>query len=507
MDVKPMTLEMRGICKSFGANEVLKQVDFQIQGGEICALLGENGAGKSTLMNILGGVLSADQGTILIDEAPVQFHTPSDSLKAGVAFIHQELSLINDLAIFENMFINRELKKKSGLLDVGQMVTKTQEVFTRLDLDLDPRTMVRDLDASYKQIVEIARAMMMDASIIIMDEPTTALTDPEIERVFDMMRMLRRQGVGIIFISHKLREVMEVCDRYTVLRDGNMVASGSVSEVTTHDLARFMVGHDVRTESLRQSHEVGGEILRGEALSDGHNFRDVSFTVRAGEVLGVTGLLGDGRSELFQAIFGAAPYSGDLFVEGKPVKVTSTPQAIELGIGYVPRNRKENGIIKDMTILENGSIVTWPRLARLGIIDQARQRAEFDRQAAGLHIKYGRRSDLITSLSGGNQQKVVLAKWLSAGPKVLVLDNPTQGVDVGAKEEIYDIILRLAKEGVAVVVLSSEAQEIIRLCDRTLVMYHGIIQGELVGDAMNEQTIMHMATGGTAAGSDMVMEE
>ena len=244
-----MTLEMRGICKSFGSNDVLKHVDFSIQGGEICALLGENGAGKSTLMNILGGVLPADRGEIVIDGTPVHFRTPSDSLSAGVAFIHQELSLINDLAIYQNMFIGRELKTKYGLLDAKAMIRKTQEVFDRLELNLDPRTMVRELDASYKQIVEISRAMMMEASLIIMDEPTTSLTDPEIERVFDMMRMLQKQNVAIVFISHKLKEVMEVCNRYTVLRDGNMVAAGPVAEVTTADLARFMVGHDVRTRT------------------------------------------------------------------------------------------------------------------------------------------------------------------------------------------------------------------------------------------------------------------
>ena len=327
-----MTLEMRGICKSFGSNDVLKHVDFSIQGGEICALLGENGAGKSTLMNILGGVLPADRGEIVIDGAAVHFRTPSDSLSAGVAFIHQELSLINDLAIYENMFIGRELKTKYGLLDAKTMIQKTQEVFDRLELHLDPRTMVRELDASYKQIVEISRAMMMEASLIIMDEPTTSLTDPEIERVFDMMRMLQKQNVAIVFISHKLKEVMEVCNRYTVLRDGNMVAAGPVAEVTTADLARFMVGHDVRTENLHQDKELGGEILRGEGLGDGAHFRDISFTVHAGEVLGVTGLLGDGRSELFQAVFGDLPYTGQLFMEGQPVKVTSTPQAIRLGM-------------------------------------------------------------------------------------------------------------------------------------------------------------------------------
>ena len=495
-----MNLEMRGIYKSFGANDVLKNVDFTLGQGEICALLGENGAGKSTLMNILGGVLPADSGTISLDGKAVQFHSPAESLHAGVAFIHQELSLINDLAIYENMFIGRELKQKNGLLDAKKMIAETQAVFDKLDLHLEPRTMVRDLDASYKQIVEISRAMMMEASIIIMDEPTTSLTDPEIERVFEMMRMLKKHGVGIIFISHKLKEVMEICDRFTVLRDGNMVQSGPVAEVTTDDLARYMVGHDVRTEALQRDGTATHEVLRGEGLSDGRFFRDVSFSVRAGEVLGVTGLLGDGRSELFQAVFGAGSYTGQVFVEGKPVKVTSTPQAISLGIGYVPRNRKENGIIKDMDIVENGSMVTLPRLSRRGIIDRVRRDKEFDAQREDLHIKMGARTDLITSLSGGNQQKVVLAKWLSAGPKVLIMDNPTQGVDVGAKEEIYDIILRLAKEGVAVVVLSSEAQEIIRVCDRALVMYHGEIQGEVSGAEMNEQKIMHLATGGALSG-------
>ena len=493
-----MTLEMRGICKSFGADDVLKQVDFSLNGGEICALLGENGAGKSTLMNILGGVLPADQGEIRIDGTPVHFHAPVDSLHAGVSFIHQELSLINDLAIYENMYIGRELKTGSGLLDARTMIRNTQEIFDRLGLALDPKAMVRDLDASYKQIVEISRAMMMQASLIIMDEPTTSLTDPEIERVFDMMRTLKNQGVAIIFISHKLKEVMEICDRYTVLRDGNMVAAGPVSEITTEDLARFMVGHDVRTENLRQSRTYGPEILRGEHLEDDAHFHDVSFSVRAGEVLGVTGLLGDGRSELFQAVFGAGPYRGQLWVEGEPVKIANTRHAIKLGIGYVPRNRKENGIIKDMDIVENGSLVTLSRLSKGGLLNLAQRDAEFEQQMRSLRIKMGKKTDPITSLSGGNQQKVVLAKWLSAQPKVLILDNPTQGVDVGAKEEIYDIILRLAADGVAVIVLSSEAQEIIRVCDRTLVMYHGAIRGDISGADMNEQTIMHIATGGAA---------
>lgn len=491
-----MKLEMRGIWKAFGANVVLKNVSFSLQGGEICALLGENGAGKSTLMNILGGVLPADSGEILIDDAPVIFHNPAESLHAGIAFIHQELNLINDLAVYENLFLGREINQKSGLLDAERMIRETQAVFDRMGLEMDPKVMVRDLDASYKQIVEISRALMMNASIIIMDEPTSSLTVTEIERVFEMMRVLRDQGVGIVFISHKLKEVVQICDRYTILRDGAMVAEGRVADVTTDDLARFMVGHDIRTMDLQRQRDTAHEVLRVEGLSDGNFFHNINFSMRAGEVLGITGLLGDGRTELFLSILGAGTdYTGQVYLEGKPIKMHHTTQALVLGIGYLPRNRKENGIIKDMNILENGSIVTWPLISKFGFINHLLQNKTFDAQVTDLRIKMERKDDPITSLSGGNQQKVVLAKWLSTQPKLLVLDNPTQGVDVGAKEEIYDIILNLADKGVAIIVLSSEAQEVTRVCDRALVMYHGAIQGELAGKAMNEHNIMRLATG------------
>ncbi len=492
-----MTLEMQGISKSFGANDVLRKIDFSISGGEITALLGENGAGKSTLMNILGGVLPADSGTIRLDGKQVQFRTPADSLSAGIAFIHQELNLVNDLAVYENMFIGRELKKKGGWLDAKSMCEKCSAIFERMDIQLDPRTMVRELDASYKQIVEIARALLMEASIIIMDEPTTSLTDPEIQRVFDMMRTLQKQGVAIVFISHKLREVMEICTRYTVLRDGVVVAGGQVADTSVDELAQHMVGHEVRTESLRTQRELGDEVLSTVGLSQEGGFQNISFSVRSGEILGFTGLLGDGRSELFQTVFGSGgKYTGEIRVAGKAVSITSTRKAMSLGIGYVPRNRKENGIIADMNILENGSIVTWPRSKKACLLDWKKIRTDFTLRADGLRIKMDDDKNLIGSLSGGNQQKVVLAKWLGADPRVLIFDNPTQGVDVGAKEDIYDIILELAAQGVAIVVLSSEAQEVIRLCDRTLVMYHGRVQGELRGEKMTEQEIMRLATGG-----------
>ena len=492
-----MNLSMKGIVKSFGANDVLRQVDFSLQAGEICALLGENGAGKSTLMNILGGVLEPDRGQIMLDGREVSFHSPAQSLNAGIAFIHQELNLINDLPVYENMFIGREIKKAGGLIDHKEELKQTRELFARMDIQIDPAAQVASLDASYKQIVEISRALMMKASVIIMDEPTTSLTDPEIERVFDMLRTLKKQQVGVIFISHKLREVMEICDRYVVLRDGVVVSNGNVKDTTIAKIAHDMVGHDVRTEALAQSGQIGKEILRLEKLTQEPHYRNISLTVHAGEVLGVTGLLGDGRSELFRTVFGdGGKYQGQIYLEGKPVHMKSVPQALKLGVGYLPRNRKENAIIKDMNILDNGSIVTLEKITKLGLISRKKQLENFDRQRKDLQIKMESPFDMIGSLSGGNQQKVVLAKWLSTDPKLLILDNPTQGVDVGAKEEIYDIILNLARQGVAVVVLSNEAQEIIRVCGRALVMYHGDIRDEVSGETMNESNIMRLATGG-----------
>ncbi|WP_391558844.1 sugar ABC transporter ATP-binding protein [Robertmurraya sp.] len=492
-----MIIKMKEITKSFGSNEVLKQVTFTIEGGDICALLGENGAGKSTLMNILGGVHQMDSGTISIHGEQVEFSHPKQSQEAGIAFIHQELNLINDLPIYENMFLGRELLTKRGRLDLEKMYQETLKMFQKMKIDLDPNTMVRDLDSSYKQIVEICRAMMTNASIIIMDEPTTSLTDQETERVFEMMKTLRDHQVGIIFISHKLNEVMQVCNRYVVLRDGHLVADGNVSEVTIPCLARLMVGYEVRSESLRRKKQLGDEILRVEGLTSVPFFKDIHFSIKVGEIVGVTGLLGDGRSELFQSIFGANQItSGQMFLHGKLVKITSPAQALEEGIAYLPRNRKENAILKDMDIFENASIVTWPTFAKHGVINIKKHEKTFAEQRNALKLKMGNLTDNITSLSGGNQQKVVLAKWLAANPKLLILDNPTQGVDVGAKEDIYDIILQLAEQNIAIVVLSSEAQEIMRVCDRSLVMYHGVIQGEVTGEKMNEHNIMTLATGG-----------
>ncbi len=498
-----MAISMQGICKAFDANMVLHDAGFSVADGEIRALIGENGAGKTTLMNILGGVLHADKGTIQVNGKPVQFHTPKESLDAGISFIHQELNLVNDLMVYENLFIGREIKRRSGLLDALEMRRQAQAVLESVGIELNPCANVRDLDASYKQVVEILRALLMKARIIIMDEPTTSLTDLEIRRVFAMMRQVKAQGVSIIFISHKLGEVLEICDTFTVLRDGRVVAEGATDGILEVDLARHMVGHDVRTESLHKERGHGEVVLQAERLALGRKFRNVNFSLRGGEILGFTGLLGDGRSALFQAIFtGAKGMTGTLLVKGASAHVQNTTQAMRLGIGYVPRNRKENGIVKDMSVLENASLVTIRQLTRHGLIDHPRERAICDEQVKDFQIKVQSVDLPIGSLSGGNQQKVVLAKWLAASPQIMIFDNPTQGVDVGAKEEIYSIIGKLADAGVAVVILSSEAQEIIRICERALVMFAGEIRGELTGEAMNEHNIMVLATGGSLAASN-----
>ncbi|MBQ5771265.1 MAG: sugar ABC transporter ATP-binding protein, partial [Clostridia bacterium] len=338
-----MSLTMKGIEKAFDSNIVLKGVDLTLEKGEIRALIGENGAGKSTLMNILGGVIPADKGEISIDGQVKKFLSPRDSMNAGIAFIHQELNLVTDLSIYENLFIGRE--KKNGLfLDRKFMIREAEKVLKRMNVDLDPRTMVHTLDASYKQIIEIARALLMESTTIIMDEPTTSLTEVEIERVFNMMRTLKSQGVSIIFISHKLPEILTICDTFSVLRDGVLVLSGNVEDATEASLARAMIGHDVRTEKLSRNASITTEALSVHNLSSGRAFKNISFTLKKGEILGFTGLLGDGRSELFQTVFGANPdYTGEIRVKGKPVKMRNTRNAYKSGIGYVPRDRKENG--------------------------------------------------------------------------------------------------------------------------------------------------------------------
>lgn len=489
-------VEMKDIYKSFGTNDVLKGVDFILEKGSIHALLGENGAGKSTLMNILGGLLNADIGTITVTGEAVAVNPQIIDEKIG--FVHQELSLVNDLNIFENLFLGNEIKK-GIFLDKKTMCEQAQATLDRMGVDIDPYTMVSELSPSYKQIVEIARAMMKNAEVIIMDEPTTSLTDVEIEKIFEVMGTLKKQGISLIFISHKLNEVIDICDSYTILRDGNLVAKGAVTKETTEkELSTHMVGAEVQTSGIYEKREIGDVVLELKGMSRPREYQDVDMYVKKGEIVGVTGLMGDGRTELFASVAGANyPYEGSVFINGEEVAMKKTSLAKVNKVGYVPKNRKENAIIKDLSVEENLVLPIMKSISRAGLINAVQKKELVSGYVKKLNIKVSDTTNMITSLSGGNQQKVVLSKVLSTNPEIIILDNPTQGVDIGAKMEIYRLIVELAKQGLSFIILSSEIPELQRVCDRAYVMFHGQIKQEFAREALTEENIMLVATGGT----------
>jgi ribose transport system ATP-binding protein len=487
-------LHLTDIAVSYGPVTVLHGVDLLVQPGEIHALLGENGAGKSTLMNVLGGLVPPRRGHIAIDGVACDIRSPREAQRAGVAFIHQELNLVNDLSVWENLFLGRELQRW-GVRKAAAMRERAHGVLQRLGLTLSPDTAVGTLDAAHKQFVEIARALLFDARIVIMDEPTTALTEHEVERLFGCMRQLREHGVSMVYISHKLREVIRVCDRCTVLRDGRVVLTTAVSDVDEHRLADAMVGAALAARSAPQALPRGAPLLEVQGLV-APGVHGVGFTLHAHEVLGITGLAGDGRAELIDALCGELPLQAGTVRIGGAARAPRHPrEALRQGLGLIPRNRKENSILGDLSIEHNQSISALPKLARWGWIARRAERAQARAAQERLRIKLHRLEDPITSLSGGNQQKVIVAKWLATGAPVLVLDNPTQGIDVGAKAEIYPLIRALASEGKAVLVSSSEVAELQQVCDRVLVFYRGRIVAQLANADVDEDTVMRCATG------------
>lgn len=495
-------LNMEDIIKKYGPVQVLKNVNLRVKKGDIHALLGENGAGKSTLMNVLGGVTECDGGRIYIDGSEVKFHKPLDSQEKGIAFIHQELNVVNDLAVYENMFLGYELHNKFRMLDAREMCRQTEKVFERMNVSVNPKAMVRDLQASYKQIIEIGRAILRDAQIIIMDEPTTSLTEPEVKNVFRVMKKLSETGTTIIFISHKLGEVVDFCDAYTVLRNGENVKEGRIEEngvkISTEEIAKHMVGRDVLGVQVYEEHKIGQRILEVKNVNVDRKLKDISFDLHRGEILGFTGLLGDGKEELARVLFGdLKKKSGHIFKDGKEIHFTSPAQAKNAKIGYLPDNRKENAIIKDLSVKENMTIVTLSEFCKRTKLNHKLEKKMALEYKDALNIKVENLENKITSLSGGNQQKVVLAKWMHANPDIMILSNPTQGVDVGAKNEIYSLIYKMAQSGTGVIVMSGEAEEVMKICDRTIIMYHGEIRGELSRAEVSQDSIMILSTGGS----------
>ena len=486
-------LEMKNISKAFGGTKALIGVDFTVADGEIHALLGENGAGKSTLMNILTGVIQSDKGTIIFDANWYPHPTINQMEAAGIAFVHQELNVVNDLTVFENIFLNKELKNKLGLLDKKRMISETNELFEKLGVEIDAKIMVSELKTSEKQLLEISRALHEDAKLLILDEPTTALSTKEVEHLFTILKRLKAHGKSFIFISHKMPEVLEIADRFTVLRNGEYITSGSLNEITPHEIASFMVGEQYVDKDIYESRQLGEEIIKLEKFS-GHGFKGIDLSVKKGEILAFTGLAGSGASELMQTMFGVLPMiSGDIKVNGKVIN-GSISTFMKSGIAMLPSNRKENSVIPDMDILENTYIAEHTLSSKRPLIAKKKEIKKYEKLKNMLWIKAQSYDDPINSLSGGNQQKIFLARWLNTDADILLFDNPTQGVDVGAKAEIYRLILEFAQQGKTVILNTLEIPEIKKVSDRCVVFYEGRIQTILSHDKINEHDVMLYST-------------
>lgn len=491
-----MLLEMKNITKHFGPVVALNNVSLTVGDAEIHGLLGENGAGKSTLMNILAGTYPATSGEIYIDSKPVYDMTTNKSTSLGIRFIHQELNLINDLKVYENLFLNEEITNKYGVLNKKEMIERCCAVFERMNVDINPEDTMSSLETSRKQLCEIAKALIFESKLIIMDEPTTALTNKEIENLFTIMKKLKSDGVSIIYISHKMPELFAICDKYTVLRDGEFIATGLFCEIDENQATELLVGRSIVDTEVYKQPVTGETILKVDNLCCEGYFSNVSFDLRKGEILAITGLHGDGKGELAQALIGAIKItSGAVFLNNRPLPLNSIQKVIKSGVGMVPRNRKERSIIKDMNILDNLSMAYFIAKHKKLFINNKEEYNRFEKNKAITNIKVGDPENLITSLSGGNQQKVILSRWLELDSDVYILDNPTQGIDVGAKFEIYNLINELALHGKSIIVISSEFPEIYKTADRCLVMYKGQINAELDRENLTDVNVMYYATG------------
>lgn len=494
-------LQADGVKKHFGGVKALNGVSFSLKKGEVHALVGENGAGKSTLIKILSGVFPYDAGTIQFDGAPYCPASPHDAKASGVQVVHQEFNLLDHLSIAENISIEKMPKTRFGLLDRKEMNARARTALDAIGLtDVDVRAPVNSLGIAHRQLVEIARALQSDSRILILDEPTATLTERETRRLFEIVAAIKARGVTVVFVSHHLDEVFAICDRVTVFRNGQSIVTENISETSPEGVVRRMVGRELETSDPAEEERsaLGAIALSLDNLQTRQNPKDkgVSLDLRYGEIVGIAGLVGAGRTELLRAIFGIDPArSGTLLRDGQPVHFSGPRDAIASGIGFVTEDRKDEGLILDMPIAANASLASMKAVSRSGILNFAAERELARTGGERLKLKYGRLADAVSSLSGGNQQKVVLAKWLARNPKVLLLDEPTRGVDVGAKAEIYAILKALAREGVALLVVSSEMPELMTLADRILVLAEHEIQGELARPDFSEENILKLAYG------------
>jgi len=493
-------LEMKGINKSFPGVKVLSDVQLNLKSGELVALMGENGAGKSTLMKILGGIYERDAGTIIVKGETQEKMTPDIASSRGIAIIHQEMNLIPHLSVMENIFLGREYTYgKSGFVNWRKMRQETKRWLDQLAIKLDPDTLVADLSVGQQQMIEITKALSMQADILVLDEPTAALTNREIDALFDMIASLKEKGVGMIYISHRMEEIFQVSDRITVLRDGQYVGTVETAETNLDELVKMMVGREITDRFPKVEVQLGGERLRVENLNVKDKLSNISFSIKSGEIVGVAGLMGAGRTEMAKALFGLEKVrEGQILVDGKPVRVTRPIDAISAGIALVTEDRKEEGLVLSLSVRENISLPNLQKVSSLGVMKPRDEQVLSNDAIQRLFIKTAGGEQIVGSLSGGNQQKVVIGKWLAKKPKILILDEPTRGVDIGAKKEIYDIMNRLAQEGVAILMISSELPEVLGMSDRVLVMHEGRITGEFTREEATQEMIMRAATGGTS---------
>ncbi len=495
---KDTILYMKGITKRFPGTLALDKVDLEVKKGEVHVLLGENGAGKSTLIKILAGAYTKDEGEIYIEGKKVELEGPAHATRLGIAVIYQEFNLVPHLSIAENIFLGREPVKRIGkfeLIDWDKMVNDSYSLLKELEIEIDPRKKVRGLSVAIQQMTEIAKALSVNAKIIVMDEPTSALTPAEIKQLFKIIKKLKEKGVSVIFISHHLEEVKEIGDRVTVLRDGKLVGTVNAKDVTIDDLIKMMVGRTLKDKFPKVKVKRGKETLRVENLSRKGILHNISFSLYEGEILGVAGLVGAGRTEMARAIFGADPKdTGKIYVYGEEKQINSPRDAIAAGIGFLTENRKEEGLVLSMNVKENISMAALPNMLRGIFIDHQLETRTAEQYVNDLRIKTPTIKKLVAELSGGNQQKVVLAKWLASQSRILIFDEPTRGIDVGAKVEVYQLMNELLKQGVAILMISSELPEILGMSDRILVMCKGRITADLPRESADQETIMKYAT-------------
>lgn len=489
-------LNINKLRKSFPGVIALNNISFSLKKGEVHVLLGENGAGKSTLVKILSGAYTKDSGEIIFDGNIIDIKNPKHAQEIGIGVIYQELNLIPHLTVAENIFLGREFSHSLGIIKAKKLFEESKKILSKLNVDINPNTLVSTLGTAQQQMIEITRALSLDSKILIMDEPTSSLTKNEIQTLFRTIRKLKEKGVSIIYISHRLEEIFEIGDSVTVLRDGNFVGTKFITETDQDELIKMMVNRNLKEHYPKKKFEVGKELLKVENLSTDDFLKNISFRLNAGEVLGIYGLLGSGRTELARAIFGAdSSDKGEIYINEKPTQINSPAKAIREGIGFLTEDRKTQGLILDLAVKENISITSLDGLSRLGIINSKKELKASKKYISDLKIKTTGSHQTVRCLSGGNQQKVVFAKWLSSKANIFIFDEPTRGIDIGAKQEIYELMNKLTESGCGIIMISSELPEILGMSDRVLVMHKGEITAEVENKDLTQQILLSYAVG------------